>query len=145
MKLYFAHPFKRRVENRRKEVDVERNTNIELFNPFYDDDGRKSDTQILDRKQVYDKLSAMDIDNVTDRECHMYIENVINNINRCDAVLAVPCDGDYDVSFIILLSNSIGKPVYVITEAFKDCPWFRVFSKCIFRDWNAFKAYLGSR
>jgi len=141
MKFYFAHPFRHRAKNRHKQIEIERATNIVFFNPFYDDDVRKSDTQYLDDVHAYNKLSDMDMHVVTDSECHMHIDNIKANILQCDAVLAVPEDGEYDVPFVIMLAKSMNRDVYVISEAFKDCPWFRVYSMCLFHSWGAFCAF----
>jgi len=40
MKLYLANPFQTRHETREWELETEKVTGIELFNPFYDAPGR---------------------------------------------------------------------------------------------------------
>jgi len=141
MKLYFAHPFHQRVKNRCLELDLEGSIGIELFNPFYDDDTRKSDTKTLDDKHAYNRPSYMDMDSTTDRECEMYVDNVVANMCSCDGVLASPEGGGHTVPFLIMLAHTLDKKVYVVSEEFKDCPWFRVYSACVFHSWSAFKTF----
>ncbi len=40
MKFYLAHPLKIRHEIRERELEFEKNTGIELINPFYDPKGK---------------------------------------------------------------------------------------------------------
>jgi len=95
---------------------------------------------------VYDPPdNAGSMDSRTDHECKEYVKAVTEKVNECDVVIAVPEDGYYEVSFIMMLARSMGKRVYVLTEEFRSCPWFRIYSDCIFHDWDAFKAFLLSR
>lgn len=121
--------------------EIEKATDIEIFNPYYDDNTRKSDTSILDAKQIYDRMSSIDMDCVTDHECRIYIEEVKDNIERCDAILAVPGADNHTISFVVMLAVSMGKEVFLISSEFKNCPWFRIYSSCIFHDLGAFKAF----
>ena len=145
MRVYFAHPFQQRSECRRIQRQLESEIGIELFNPYYDDSTRQKDTERLNGKSIFNKLSSLEIDSVTDHECQDYIDNVIQNINRCEMVLAFPGEGYYEIPFIIMLARLMGKKICVVTKTFRDCPWFRVYSDYLLKDWGAAKEFLASR
>lgn len=73
MRLYFAHNFDKRKEYRKLELELEKEFNIELFNPFYDEASRKEEMEAIDngkKPRVADVASELivrrDLKNLAD-------------------------------------------------------------------------------
>ncbi len=138
MKLYLAHPMDLRKEIREIELVLERETGVELFNPFYDNPGREYDLEEIDSgaKDKWDVESPSAI-----------VYGDLSNLLRCYGVLAIIpsetqtigtiCEAWYGMSF--------GKMVFIITDM-PQHPWIRfiaITSKgLIFSGWEEFKKYL---
>jgi hypothetical protein len=123
-KFYLAHPLKMRFEIRARELEFEKNTGIELINPFYDPKGKSEeveDTKSLDKAArtawqeglPYETIVKNDIDTIERDDVGgtvVYVERTVHTI------------GTYMEAWH---TYSIGKRVFVVTPDWKDHPWLK--------------------
>lgn len=136
MKLYLAHPMVLRKEVREIELIIERETGIELFNPFYDDPDRK-DIEDIDggTKDQWDVSPSA------------IVYGDLTNLLRCDGVVALIPSETLVIGTVCeaWYGMACGKTVFIITDLPRH-PWIKfmaVTSKgLIFAGWEEFKKYL---
>lgn len=124
MKFYLAHPLKVRHEIRERELEFEKNTGIQLINPFYDPKGKDEeleDTATMDKGSrtawteglPYEVIVKNDIDTIEREDVSgavVYLEKTVHTI------------GTYMEAWH---TYSIGKPVFIITPDWKEHPWVK--------------------
>ena len=129
MRLYLAHSFEKRIESRELELEIEKETGIEINNPFYDCNLRVDDIKKLDKGESIKVPSA-----------EWIVEHDLKHINACDGMLA------FIYNFPEISNSSIGtsmevfycsyvlkRPVisFVFSNKLKDHPWINYFSKYV--------------
>jgi len=122
MRLYFAHSQSDKLACRDAQLKIEDELGVEIFNPYF------NDSTIPFRNQLHNADSKN------------YVARVTYCLNKCDGVLAMPDSDDREIAFVVMLGKAMGKKIYTITEKYRDCPWFQVYSDCIFDRIEAFVA-----
>jgi nucleoside 2-deoxyribosyltransferase len=122
MKMYLAHPIKIRREIRDQELQFERNTGIELINPFYDPKGNNAEVENI--KQIDKCVKSawtMDLD------CDAIVNADLESINLCEGIVAwvEKTVGTIGTFMEIWEAFRTGKKVYVISPDWDTHPWLR--------------------
>lgn len=138
-KLYLAHPLVRRHEIRRLELLFEKETGIELLNPFYDNPEGRKDIERLDlgeyvARTLKEKEKGREI-----------IDADLKLIDSCEGIVAIKNRTDSsDGTPMEFFYNSIilQKPTFLITEDLCGHPWYIGSATKIFKDWHSFKDYI---
>lgn len=124
LKLYLAHCFDNRFEFRKIELEIERDYNIEIYNPFYDtkrDDVRQLDKIGVTRKDVYKKMTLWNI-----QKCGNLVNRDLNAIQSGDGLLTIIDKATIGTSMeIIACAYFYRKPVFIVTTTHKGHPWLR--------------------
>ncbi len=137
MRFYLSHPFDERESVRKIELDIEKETGIDLFNPFYD----------LVRPEV------IQIDNGGIRKFDESLDfvKIVNMdllaIYESDAILTyIANEQTIGTSCEMWFAISIGRPLYLINDKFTNHPWIRYMLKVsegkAFNNWEEFKEYI---
>lgn len=131
MKLYLAHPFASRKRIRYWELQVEKETGVELVNPFYDT-GR-SDVLMIDNgnKEKYDLCPKT----IVTRDLQVLL--------GCEDVLAI-VDGavSYGTIMEMVYTKLFGKRLYVIcTNKQENHPWLRYHASILFSSFGECALY----
>ena len=134
---YLAHPFEMRKEIRDWELDFEKRTGINLFNPFYDD-GERKDMQLLDKGLVIPRTMKIKADAIK------IVNRDLRNIEKQDGL----------VCFIELNKASFGTPMelfynsrilqresYIITDTMEGHPWIKGLATKIFPNKESLENY----
>jgi len=134
MKLYLAHPLVERKWIREIELYIEKETGIELVNPFYD----------TERSDIKDIDSGIKTRFDPDLDYTGIVDNDLNAIDNCKGVVAflnhertigTPCEMWY-----CMLKNM---PVYVISEDVTMHPWIRyIVDKSEGKSFNDFSDFI---
>ena len=139
MKLYLAHPIGERHWIRQKELEIEKETGIELINPFYD----LPRPEIVEIDAGKEKPMGESLDYVK------IVNSDLLTIYESDGIVAfVGEEPSIGTSMEIWFALSIGRPVYVVTEKFGMHPWIRyaveVSKGQTFKNYEQFKEYICS-
>jgi hypothetical protein len=148
LKLYLAHCFDDRFEIRRIELEIEKDFNVEIYNPFYDterDDVRQLDKLGMTRKDVYKKMILWNIN-----KCKSLVERDLNAIQSGDGLLTIIDEASIGTSMeIIACAYFYRKPVFIITTTHSGHPWLRFMAHIsggkMFKNIQQFKRWLGKR
>ncbi len=137
MKLYLAHPLPLRHEIREKELEIEKETGVELLNPFYDT-GR-DDIYSIDRGEKTRSDPSLDFIAIVEKD--------LSNVQKSDGVLAYVAINSHSIGTICEVWEAlrVGLAVFVVSP---DClmhPWIRyvtaVSGGAAFESWDAAKTY----
>ena len=137
--LYLSHPVSLRTMIRKFELYIEKNSRLELFNPFYDADRKeiKAMDAGKDISEIYRKLNPTKI-----------VEDDINYINHCDGIVSFLGDGDaksFGTICEVWYAYERGIPIFIITHFLQEHPWVKYVTKKtggkIFRCWSDFMKY----
>jgi nucleoside 2-deoxyribosyltransferase len=116
MKLYLAHPFDLRYEVRFWELFIEKETGLELINPFYDQE--RFDVGDIDAGRVTRSSAELDFNGI--------VRNDLGLCDIADGAIAVVRPGTYSIGTVCeawYTSTQIHKPVYFL--GFDGHPWLR--------------------
>ena len=107
MKLYLAHPLELRKQVREKELEFERETEINLVNPFYDTE--RSDIKNIDSGLISREDSSLDYNGI--------VLHDLSLIDNSDGIIAY-LDNVRMVGTVCEMWHAltIGKPVYIIDK-----------------------------
>lgn len=123
MKIYLAHPFLMRKEIRKWELEVEKNTEIELINPFYD----------------IKRLDVSDVDagkrKMNDVDPEEIVTNDLRLIESADMVIAILDDvPTYGTIMEMVYAHQMNKPIFcVVLNGHETNPWLRYHATKIFK------------
>ena len=137
--LYLAHSFDRRHEFRILELELEKNYNLNLLNPFFDIMNRK------DRRLILSKASRTQsaIEHKrTQKECEELVYRDLGNIDNRDGILTIVHEPSLGTAFEISHAHKTGKLVFIISEKFCDHPWIRVYADYRFKIIDEFIQWL---
>lgn len=138
MKLYLAHPTDLRKYIRKIELEIEEETGVELYNPFYDAPGRDDIDDIDSGKKA-----------VWEVENHVaLVTKDLIGLMDCDGVVAYFSSKQFAVGTTCesWFCMSLQKPVFIISPDAGRHPWLRfIISNSggrLFSSWDEFKAFL---
>jgi len=124
--LYLSHPLVWRKKTRKHELEFERETKINLFNPFYDYDIEKKD---IVRSRI-----------VSSRKLGLTITNLdLKHIRDTDGLLAIIEKDVYSIGThmeFFYNGRILKKPTYVITKTCAGHPWIRAYADKVFKNWK---------
>jgi len=118
LKLYLAHPVTMRKEIRQLELEIEKQTGIELINPFYDTE--RDDIEKIDSGQITRESASLNPGNIVGKD--------LGQITMTDGVVAYLTKETHQIGTICEIwycSQQAHKPIYVVST---DClmhPWVR--------------------
>lgn len=130
---YLAHPFDSRKTVRIWEQKFERDTGIDLVNPFYDIE--RTDVEEIDqnRAERYEKLDHIHL-----------VERDLTAIYASDFIVAfITGDLSYGTIQEIVYAALAEKPVYlIVSNGHADHPWLKYHADKIFTNTADFKWYI---
>jgi nucleoside 2-deoxyribosyltransferase len=133
IRLYLAHNLNVRKKIRKLELQIEKECNIDLLNPFYD----------TDRDDIED------IDKGLTTRWELPYENCVNlvakdkgNIDKCDALVAIIEKPSIGTTLEIAYAKQQGKKVIVVSEVYSEHPWIRVYADYTFSSLQSFKDFI---
>jgi hypothetical protein len=126
MRFYLAHPLKARHEIRTQELQFEKNTGIELLNPFYDPKGESHETEDI---KSLDKATRNAWSDQLDY--HRIVEDDIHAIDNCDGTVGWVEKTVHTIGTQMELWDTYlkGKPVYIITPDWPNHPWLKYIAE----------------
>lgn len=121
-KLYLAHPIKIRHDIRKMELEFEKNTGIELVNPFYDKKGNGAERE--DIKQIDNAARTAWSGELPYEEI---VENDLFSINDADGIIAwaEKTVGSIGTYMEIWECFKLGKKVFIISPDWQNHPWLK--------------------
>ena len=147
MKLYFAHNFNDRKEMRAIELELEKQLNIELFNPFYDDPTRVAEMKELDSRGTSDTARTLRFKNSFNRDdddARLIVRRDLQNLAGCDGLFTIVKEPSFGTTIEICNAVLMRKPVYFVSEKYCNHPWIKVYATKIFKDVTVFAAHIHS-
>jgi hypothetical protein len=137
--LYLAHSFERRHEIRIIELELERQYNLNLHNPFFDAMARKDRRLILSTKPnandcLRHKRSQSD--------CEELVYRDLNSIDNRDGLFTIIHEPSLGTAFEISHAHKTGKLVFVVSERYSEHPWIRVYADYRFKTLDEFIGWL---
>jgi nucleoside 2-deoxyribosyltransferase len=143
-KYYLAHPFSSRFKMREWELEIEKELDIEIINPFFDVE-REDKKVILDNGATLTTLSTRkDRYGSTDEGCKTIVERDVNLIKSSDGVIVL-IDGSISYGTIqeMVYAKLYDKRVIaIISNGHKGHPWLRYHSDEIFDNLDDAKEFL---
>lgn len=137
LNLYLAHAFERRHEFRILELELEKNYNLNLHNPFFDEMSRKDRRIILAKGNAPAKAFKR-----TQKDCEELVYRDLNNIDCRDGILTIIHEPSLGTAFEISHAHKTGKLVFVISEKYSDHSWIRVYADYRFKTLDEFIHWL---
>lgn len=135
LKLYLAHCFHTRKTVRKIELQIEKEFNVELVNPFYD----------LDREDIKKLDKGIEL-NRTKKDCQFVRQRDLNNILASDGLLAIIFDLDKMIGTLkeMCFAYENGIKVYLVSYDVyaRNHLWNVVESYLIFSSIKQFILYL---
>lgn len=121
-RYYLAHPLKIRGDIRTQELQFEKNTGIELVNPFYDPKGEsheREDIKALDAANRSAWSGQLNYERI--------VEDDVHAIDSCDGTVGWVEKTVHTVGTYMELWDTYlkGKPVYIITPDWPTHPWLK--------------------
>jgi len=134
IEMYLAHPFSSRHKMREWELEMEKEWNLNIINPFFD--VVREDKEIIDKKDVTLTTQATRKERygLTDEQCATLVERDVSLIKNSDGMIAI-VDGSLSYGTIqeMVYAHKLGVPVYaVILNGHIGHPWLRYHSTKIF-------------
>jgi len=145
LSLYFAHNFNNREEFRKLELQLERELNIELFNPFYDDPSRKEEMEVLDGKNSTDKERIKYFRDPNEEFSKLIVKRDLQNIAKCDGLFTIILKPSIGTTIEICNAVLMRKPIYIVSKDYKDHPWIKVYADFRFSTIEEFKQHIKNR
>ena len=148
MRLYLAHPTDMRKEIREWEIEFEKETGIELLNPFYDEKGEDPEYEMI--KQVDSgEIDPEMLNRYPDKEFAMKIvQSDLDKISNCDALVAFiePDMESFGTPMELFWSSyCLDKKTYVIIKKMAGHPWILGMATKIFKDKESFTEWIKNR
>lgn len=149
--LYLAHSFNDRIEFRKIELELEKELDIELYNPFYDNPERVEEMKNLDKNEIDDikKLSEIqksifenDSDYTTQENSELIVRRDLSHLAAQRGVLIICKKPSFGTAIEMCNAKLMCKPIYFIGEPFCDHPWIKVYSTKTFRNIEEFKQFV---
>lgn len=137
--LYLAHSFDRRHEIRIIELELERQFNLNLHNPFFDAMSRKDRRLILSKNNtVSDCLRSRR----SQADCEELVYRDLDNIDNRDGLFTIIHEPSIGTCLEISHAHKTGKLVFVVSERFSEHPWIRVYADYRFKTLDEFIGWL---
>lgn len=140
--LYLAHNFETRKSIRKWELKIEGKYNINLDNPFYDND--RNDIKSLDklRDSSIEQREFFKLRN-TYEMCNKIVDGDLEMIRKSDGILTILKSPSFGTPMEIFFASRILKiPVYVITNKYANHPWIKKFATKVFSSRKEFENWL---
>jgi hypothetical protein len=126
LKLYLAHNFNNRYEIKKIEDYIEKNYNIELLNPFFD---QERNDLVMSKEKNRDKL-VRKFKRLNDNQCEELVERDLNSIRKNEGLLSIIYKASIGTPMeIITCAYFYRMPVYIITNTLNHHPWLRYMAK----------------
>lgn len=140
--FYLAHNFYDRKELREWELNIEKKHNINLDNPFYDND--RNDIKALDAMKDHSPEQAKYFrERNTPEMCEGIVEGDLEMIRKADGLLTIIKSASIGTSMEIFFASRVLRiPVYVITENYRFHPWIQKFAARVFLSRYEFELWL---
>ena len=145
LKLYFAHNFNNRKEYRELELQLEKELDIELFNPFYDDDSRKEEMQELDNRNTDATARIKSFKNSFNRDeddADIIVKRDLANLALQDGLITIVEKPSFGTTIEICNAVLMRKKIYFISEVYVDHPWIKIYADYKFRNIEEFKNFV---
>jgi len=133
LKLYLAHNLDTRHEIRKWELYIEKNYNIELVNPFYDN--KRNDIADLDAG----KITRWQLN---DKRCHALVKRDLKAVDDCEGILAFVTHGVIGTMLEIGHARATRKKIFIISKDYIMHPWVRVYADYRFATKEEFEEWL---
>lgn len=135
LKLYLAHSLETRKEIRKIELEIEKEFDVELFNPFYDTDARDDIKRIDSGETTRWELDMKACEGIVDRD--------LNAVADCDGIVAIFLESaSIGTCLEIGYARQIGKLIFFISEKYYNHPWIRVYADYRFKNIDEFEMFL---
>jgi len=137
MKLYLAHPLPLRQEIRARELEIEKETGIELVNPFYD----------TGRDDIYEIDAGLKGRSDPSLDFRKIVEKDIANVQRSDGVVAYITKTMHSIGTMCELWEAVRMhiPIYIVSPDSIMHPWVRYMVASTegmgFETWDDLKEY----
>ena len=138
--FYLAHNFEGRKQVRKWELRIEGKYRINLDNPFYDNQERAKDMQVIDSFKDGNKEQKefMATRNVSD-----IVEDDLDKIRKSDGIIAFAEVTRIGTPMEIFFGGRILRiPVYVITKKYSKHPWIVQHATKIFSSRKEFERFV---
>ena len=131
--FYLAHPFNSRKAIRAWELKIEALNIINLFNPFYDSNGRGDVADVDAGRAPKYTCDPRDV-----------VEGDLRSLRDSDGVVAVIDDGlRYGTSMEIVYAKEAHKLIYlIVTNGEEKHPWLVYHAARIFTSFEEFERFL---
>jgi len=137
--LYLAHSFERRHEIRIIELELERQYNLNLHNPFFDAMTRKDRRLILSKSPTANDCLRF---KRTQADCEELVYRDLSNIDNRDGLFTIIHEPSLGTAFEISHAHKTGKLVFVVSERYSEHPWIRVYVDYRFKTLDEFIQWL---
>jgi hypothetical protein len=137
--LYLAHSFERRHEIRIIELELEREYNVNLHNPFFDAMTRKDRRLILSKSPTANDCLRF---KRTQADCEELVYRDLSNIDNRDGLFTIIHEPSLGTAFEISHAHKTGKLVFVVSERYSEHPWIRVYADYRFKTLDEFIRWL---
>ncbi len=127
-KLYLAHPYGVKEYVREKQVLIESETGINLYNPFYDG-------ECIDELPEEDEFGI--------NKSSRIVGNDKRNIVRCDGMVCYLPANEITIGTPMEMEFAFREiPIYTVTNEYDEHPWVKNHSIRIFEDFDLFSTWL---
>jgi len=138
VRYYLAHSLHSRHKIRKWELRIEKQLNIDLYNPFYD--AVRSDIELID-------MGLLEPFDSNRRSAKEIVKMDLEALTKCDGLIAILSGFSIGVPIEIFYCKYIlNKPVYVVLEDnlkhYKGHPWIKYLSNKIFTSRSSLTRYL---
>lgn len=142
-KYYLAHNFLTRKLRRKWELKIEAKYNIILDNPFYDNQRRAMEMNILD--SMTDNSSEQN-KYLSERNEHSIVNDDLEKIRKSDGIIALANDVRVGTLMeIFYASHVLRLPVYVLTRKYYNHPWIKKFATLRFRTIKELELFIAEK
>jgi hypothetical protein len=139
LNLYLAHSFERRHEIRIIELELERNFNLNLHNPFFDAMARKDRRVIISKNK---NIGTGECFKRSQKDCEELVYRDLSNIDNRDGLFTIINEPSLGTAFEISHAHKTGKLVIVVSERFSEHPWIRIYADHRFKTLDEFMMWL---
>jgi len=142
LKLYIAHNFYSRQKIRKIELKLEAEFNLQLDNPFYDND--RNDIKSLDKLPEGGKeQKKYFMERNTEEMCEAIVEGDLDMIRKSDGLFTIITAASIGTSMeIIWAARVLRMPVYIVTKNYYYHPWIQKHATKRFKTLQEFKQFL---
>jgi len=115
------------------ELEIEKELNIELLNPFYDDVSRTTEMSKLDSGEIK-KWHIVAADELVARD--------LKNLASCDGLFTIIESPSIGTTLEIANAKLMCKPIYVVSKDYHNHPWIKIYATEKFETLDQFKIYI---